>query len=661
MMSNSSCDIHKFHSVHPGRRRERTPYHRHFLAQTMSSIDSASKIPECPVCRLPLAESIQLFSYQHPCPFCRKTFGRADAARRHAKSCPQKGNRSLPPESKRGRKLRACDHCSRAKVSCDAKLPCSRCASRHQDCTYKWLCSDATHRQALNRPGATQRIPLSFLVNLTDPTQDFVTEEQVAREPESNVEGPAARLASLSIHENPEYIDPTLLFSSLLDPYLTASLDDDQTQDALGAFSQAPPNDRLATRVSLLTAELRDFASTESKYKGTFDEIVFADLFSSANVHQFAMAFSRKRHYQFPVIHWPTFDLEEAALPLLLAVALTGAAYSHRPGHHLDYASQARDFYGISNAYIFKRLNARAESFSARSGSSSSQHVEFCQAAILSYSMNTCLNDDYIRYMLVTKRLPTLVDAIRRFQFVGKRHETSEDWFTFVERESHIRLVAWTFLVDALVTLFCNNPPMMTLPEMAGHLPCSPELWDAESFGVFEKLRESEEEDGAGFLCLRDLVSDLLAEDWPGVECRPYSHLHFSHLHAVTYGKFANPSKHSFVLTDPHGAAFQAIVYNFHISSLPDSNAHILLRALNRWKMLWDAMMPRVSAEQRQWMGVTKFAPEVAWLTEKIIEVNGIKEAKGLAYLQRVPGYNLRAVHELIRHLQSDIQLRNND
>lgn len=499
---------------------------------------SPSAAPECPVCQLPLAEALQLHPQQHPCPFCPKTFGRVDAARRHARTCPHKGNRPLPPEAKRGRKLRACDQCSRVKVLCDAKTPCGRCTSRHQDCTYKWLCGDASHRQALARTGDAGRVPLEFLVAFTDPNRDFVTEQQLAGEPESSVEGPAARKGSPAAQEPPGCIDPMLLFSNFVDPYLKASLDDDGTfndhgQDVLGPFSQAPPNGRrLASRVSLLAAELRDFASAKPKFRA-FDWTAFTDLFSSANVHEFTMTFSRKRHYMFPIIHWPTFDLEEAPLPLLLSVALAGAAYSHRPGYHPDPAFRARDFYWIADAYVFKHLRACIESFTPYSNSR--KHIELYQAGLLSFTLSACMNDDEMRRIVVTKRLPTLTAAMRRFAVIGARHVPSEDWTTFVERESCIRLVSWNIYADSMMVLFANSPPRIVLAEMNGHLPCSAELWDAESAVEFEE-RRAEEYDRGGFHCLVDLISGLLAEEWPGVDSTPYCHLHFHHLHAIICG-----------------------------------------------------------------------------------------------------------------------------
>ena len=394
----------------------------------------------------------------------------------------------------------------------------------------------------MTQRGEAGRLPLAFLVNFADPHTDFVTEQQLAKEPilpEGNIQpSPGCKTPPEPALENVDYIDPLLLF---VEPYyLCASIDEDgnytdQSQDVLGPFSLLPPNDRLALRVSLLAADLREFALTKPKFRDTFDLASFNDLFSSSNVHHFAMTYSRKRHYQAPIIHWPTFHLEEAPLPLLMAVAVTGATYSHRPGHHPDFAFRAREFYWISDAYIFKHLKQCIES-SNPSLPTSTEALELFQAGLLSFAMDACMNDNEMRRNAVTKRLPTLVAALRRFRLIGNRHEASDDWTTFVKKETHVRLTSWMFYSDAVTTLFTNSPPRMALSDMHGHLPCSAELWDAESPEHFEQ-RRAEEEDKGGFLCVQDLVADLMAEEWSGVDGMPYSRLHFRNLHAVMCGE----------------------------------------------------------------------------------------------------------------------------
>lgn len=104
--------------------------------------------------------------------------------------------------------------------------------------------------------------------------------------------------------------------------------------------------------------------------------------------------------------------------------------------------------------------------------------------------------------------------------------------------------------------------------------------------------------------------------------------------------------------------AFQTIIYNLHTSMLPTSNATVLLRALDRWDTIWDASMRRFSDEQRKWIGLARTAPEVSWLSRKILETNEREVGKKLAYFERVPGYVAEAAYDLIRELRSNPALR---
>jgi hypothetical protein len=153
---------------------------------------------ECPTCRLPLGPPAP--DQRNRCPFCRRSFPRADAATRHARTCRARGDRPLPATGKRGRKLRACDLCFRIKVSCDAKTPaCGRCSARGLACVYGRVCSDFSHRSATQvsvvsssphpsgRSSPGDRLSVPFLLNCTNPSVSSVN-EILACEPERGAE-----------------------------------------------------------------------------------------------------------------------------------------------------------------------------------------------------------------------------------------------------------------------------------------------------------------------------------------------------------------------------------------------------------------------------------------------------------------------------------------
>lgn len=515
----------------------------------------------CPVCQLPLADGVaQPSRSSRECPFCSAVFSRVDGARRHAKSCPQRGSRALRT-GKRGRKTKSCDQCSRIKVHCNATHPCERCSSRKLDCTFSRYCTDATHRQptvAHREPpdspnrGGHNRVALSFLLSYTDERQDFITEKAVGEEPDGALLGPTCVAPVASNTQAPS--DNTIVY---IDPAMLLPFDDGQTdigslelgglydtdeQDLLGAFlSQTLPSqeDRLAARLDLLGMDVTAHASSGHCSAGvSFDPSSFRRFFSVSHVQRFAMIFCRKRHYRYPIIHWPTFSLQEAPLPLLMVVALTGATYSYRPGHGPEHIIEARSLYHLADSYVFHQLRVFLDGMPSSSDSNLAEAIQLCQAALLMYGLDTLLaNDSVMQRVAMTERLPALVSALRRLELVGYRHDASggEDWQLYIQREQVIRLVSWTFCVDCLATLSCNNPPIFSVMEMTGDLPCDPAVWDADSESALDSVRSCVT-GHEGSQSLKVLIPRFL--DGGCQEIGEWEKLPLSHLHIIMCGTY---------------------------------------------------------------------------------------------------------------------------
>ena len=150
------------------------------------------------------------------------------------------------------------------------------------------------------------------------------------------------------------------------------------------------------------------------------------------------------------------------------------------------------------------------------------------------YALDTLLaGDTAMQHAAMTKRLPTLISAMRRLNLIGCRHDPSEDWHLFLHREHIARLVSWTFCADCLATLSCNNPPIFSMLEMSGDLPCDPALWDTDSASAFESLRSSRSDASH---CLKDLMSRLFDDDWR-VDS-DWDNLPLFHLHVMLCGEF---------------------------------------------------------------------------------------------------------------------------
>lgn len=498
----------------------------------------------CPVCQLPVASPVQLDAptqSSRECPFCSAVFSRVDGAKRHAKSCPQRAGRELP-SGRRGRRAKSCTQCSRIRVYCSApdQGPCERCLSRKLDCTFtRRCCTDVTHRQSshsgIPNHDTHGKIPLEFILNFTDTKQDFFTERAVGEEPDGDLLGPMGHSPqqdeALNDHTL-DYIDPTLLLPCDSDTWLD-NMHNTEEQGLLGAFlSPLPAPDRLSARLDLLESHLAAHADSRSIL---FNHQLFRQFFSLSNVNMFAMTFCRKRHYQFTLIHWPTFSLDEASLPLLIAVALTGATYSFDPENGPQHIGPARNFYQLADSYVFHQLKTYADYDPA--SVDVKEAIETFQAGLLMYGINELQRgNSAVHFTTTSERLPALVSAMRRLHFIDCRHDPLEDWPLFLQREHIIRLVSWTYCADCLATLTYNKPPIFSLLEMTGDLPCDPALWDGEPNLALDAMKSFQR--GTSY-SIKNLTIQLVEgtaridDEWDSIP--------LFHLQAILCGEF--PSK----------------------------------------------------------------------------------------------------------------------
>ncbi|RSL47698.1 hypothetical protein CEP53_009833 [Fusarium sp. AF-6] len=585
----------------------------------------------CQVCQRPVADAHS--ARQHACSFCQRTFGRVDVARRHARTCPARGDRPLPPKARRGRKIRACDSCSRVKVSCDSELPCARCSSRGITCRYSSLCHDPSHRpqaKANNEaePVRDDRLRLAFLLRSTDPNRESMFDTVAA-----DLERDLASSADLSTTDCLSgTIDPRFLlldFSSILlyDTPDSRSTYDDTIQIPLD-LSPSVSADVFAARVSSIAAQLHALAATKPHLKEEFDRCCMTGFFSPGHIQNTLDAYIRRRHYYATFIHWPTFSPDKVVPHLLLAVALVGTLYlQYRVGATYTLSAPLLE---LSEMFIFDELEKRLDS--GIDLTTSSEGVEICQAAVLIVSLQST-HQGGARERTATFRSPVVAAMIRRGGLVGFKHDMSPSkatWPQFVEHETRIRLVTWAFINDSLLTLFCSHPPSITVKEMCGSLPCPKELWEATSQSAFEELQRGMSNYPSFPSSFSHATSILLGEEWTDSTAASFQQQGPSNLHHIMLG-------------------FQSLIFNHRTSMLPASSSDIILRALNRWTPIWDAAMQQIPDDDRKWLGVSRYSLEVAIISKRIIEVGGTEEGKNSPYLQCVGTYDMVAFHQFIR------------
>jgi hypothetical protein len=363
----------------------------------------------------------------------------------------------------------------------------------------------------------TGRVPLSFLLNATDDNEDFFTERAVSIEPAASLLG----VLAISDSSTPPgarnffnddlfaFIDPTFLTlpgfqSDLFNP---SSRYNKYEGDLLGSLIwSASQTDPLQAQIDLLGAELIAFAQSRERLRDSYDADAFRRFFEPTNVRRFAAAFCRKRHYRFRIIHWPTLVLETTPHPLLLVIALTGASYTYQDENESEDINNSRKFYGLADAYVFDKLDAGVDRLP--SDIDVAEAISLCQAALLMYGLNTLLvGDEPVQCKNAARRLPAMITALRRFNFLAVRHLPDEDWRSFLQREQISRVVAWTYCVDCLATLLCNVAPISSLMEMTGDMPCEDSVWDVEPP---DDLASPGPPHGFSSRCLKDLLTSFL-------------------------------------------------------------------------------------------------------------------------------------------------------
>ncbi|CAH0058422.1 unnamed protein product [Clonostachys solani] len=477
---------------------------------------------------------------------------------------------------------------------------------------------------------------LPFLLRNLDSTTEFENERDAARQPESSVGGPSTRMSpESSTGERMAFVDPALLLSNYIDPFLDTYLTLDDAYDGFDPGAPGAPGspapfmsgDTLEGRLDLLCQELEIYSLRKPKFSGSFQRESFQSLFTSENVRRFVVAFSRKRHYQLPIIHWPTFDILKAPLPLLLSVAIMGAAYSHTPGVEPDPAVQARAIHTISGPYIFSKLQEQIDS-----DSGIDNLLEYCQAALLMIGLGTWVKDQETRRTFLSKYRPKLIRVIRDHQLPQIGHEDDESWPSFIRKELKIRLASWTFYIDCLATMSTNHPPLLLLSEMRGQSPCSARIWDAETEEDFHKRKADTVMNSH---CLVDQMSELMGDDWAEPQHLMCSQLSPYHLHAMS-------------------CALMPVIFNLHASRFPDSHSAAVFRALDRWDLLWAIEIKQMPEDQRKWLGVARNSPGLVWLSRQILKAGQTSEAKKWRYFQRIPSYTTADVFEFVRSLDSE-------
>ena len=232
-------------------------------------------------------------------------------------------------------------------------------------------------------------------------------------------------------------------FASLLDDALN---DFDAKEDlemltlddvlAIPVFSPAS-SERLEDVSSALIRELEalnnDLLANDPTYTEIFDINDVSMALSPSNLRRFAANFFRLSHLHFPIIHMPTFGLQDEQKAFILVLAIQGAFRSPP----LDDALAARSLLRLAEEYVFRELR---EAVAIRStGLPSLPTLQILQSALSIVFLLVINNSVTSRWQSRAKRIPELVSAVRYYGLANVRHSQTNDWKEFIYRETCIR------------------------------------------------------------------------------------------------------------------------------------------------------------------------------------------------------------------------------
>jgi len=376
----------------------------------------------------------------------------------------KRAGRQLEAGGKFGRRRKACDHCAQKKKACDEVKPCLTCQLDGVSCTSERLSSveaskfgDEVDMSCIPSNGSgLEKIPINFLLNFTSPGNE--TRPDFSR----------AVDAAASLPEDPVLTDPyhsgyvpelwpdaeawfatdpgfSTLFS--FNPWF----DDGSGLESSGfggnvTLPVASSSLLLEKRAGEIREQILGFHTRRGRFpseSATDMTELLEKTFTAVNIHDATEDFFSRFHIHFPIIHKPTFCLQNVSLYLLLAVFQIGAIQLAPK----DLYYSAEECVDIVEDYIFD-----AEEFKLLSNgdlslmeAQPSQTLEVLQAASLMIALGATGTSQKLRQMR-SRRFPLLVLAIRTLGLTSTTNNyhaasgpPADVWRAFVASETRIR------------------------------------------------------------------------------------------------------------------------------------------------------------------------------------------------------------------------------
>ncbi|KAL3478160.1 hypothetical protein BJX99DRAFT_224720 [Aspergillus californicus] len=395
------------------------------------------------------------------CPFCERRFLRSDVLLRHSRTCKQKGNHPVGPV-KRGRKRKACDRCAIGRVSCDGDSPCEACLARGFDCSYGYVEQLQTilynsHDQGVSKPNQvisnSQRIPISFLLNCTDPSLQSPHDFHRV-------------LAGTHDLIRPAWLTET--WPSLFHTFVDDSAWDPSSHGSELYGLHSPE----LTRTSETLMLCLENASVTGVSRTGFNRTA-RSFFSEDSIRRYVTAFFENAYHSNPFIHKASFDVNAASPLLVIAILLLGSTCVSP-----EDASAAGGYCDLIESLVFEGPEFLGILCGRKDHTISIQTVQLLQAAILTIQLQGSQQEVTTKRRIRVQRIPALVFVVRLLNLTRVVNDDIQTLEGYVNKETLVRIMAGVYLLDSYSVIFYHSPPQLRLYEASFGLPMQDTIFE---------------------------------------------------------------------------------------------------------------------------------------------------------------------------------------
>lgn len=281
-----------------------------------------------------------------------------------------------------------------------------------------------------------QRIPISFLLNFTDPSIQSPYDTQRLLTTSDRTPGPAHRTSSGDLVEFDQLIET---WPSIFRTFVNF--------DALDPPSRSPDLpyglDESTDLAELIDGLIRylEQAPVPQFRKNMLDKVKARAFFSEANIIPFVNAFFENAYKSNPFIHKASFNINTASPHLLLAILLLGSTCISP-----EDASAAEVYCDAVEYCIFEGPEFRRLLFEEKNPGPSTGNIELIQASIILIELQASRPQLEARRRVRVQRLPAMVSLVRLMNLTRVLNDTAIDNETmdateYVHKEVLVRFV----------------------------------------------------------------------------------------------------------------------------------------------------------------------------------------------------------------------------